>query len=540
MTLNELATGIREATKDFAKERARAGVSDLLAGLASPAASLSDKEADQLVQALNECRWFDLTEEVGRALVARGVGSRATHRRIAQALIERGAVADARSVLLRLDATPKLPLSERAEIRGLLGRARKQEAVTRYKLSSVWPEDALAEAVMVYLDVYESDPPTNSWHGINAVALLSLANRHGLQNARVVDPLPIAQQIVDQFEDTRPSDRKTWDFAMVAEANMALGKWDDATVYLRRYVQDEGVNAFALGSTLRQFEEIWQLDQPGHPGRPLLTLVRASLVEKEKGSIVLKPEHVQTALGATAKLEYEKVFGKDGFVTLENYLRGVECCRSVARIGTELSRGEGTGFIMRGADFSSKLGAEPVLVTNAHVLDPAGTSGGIDPDDALVSFHAHETIPPTQAFKIKRVLWSSRREELDVTVATLDAAVPLAASYRVAKQLPNRGARVVVIGHPGGGALSFSLADNELLDFEDGDLQIGRLHYRTPTEGGSSGSPVFSMDWRLIGLHHAGGDSMQRLNEQSGTYQANEGIRIDRIRSAFDAKYVHP
>src|SRR5262249_17323926 len=59
------------------------------------------------------------------------------------------------------------------------------------------------------------------------------------------------------------------------------------------------------------------------------------------------------------------------------------------------------------------------------------------------------------------------------------------------------------------------------------------LHYRSPTEGGSSGSPVSDDEWRLIGLHHAGGTRIPALNGAGGTYAANEGITIDAIRGGL-------
>ncbi|MGB7693504.1 MAG: serine protease, partial [Pseudolabrys sp.] len=78
-----------------------------------------------------------------------------------------------------------------------------------------------------------------------------------------------------------------------------------------------------------------------------------------------------------------------------------------------------------------------------------------------------------------------------------------------------------VVGHPLGGGLSFSLQDNLLLDW---DQRL--VHYRTPTEPGSSGSPVFDDQWRLIAIHHAGKSDMRKLNGKPGTYEANEGINI--------------
>jgi V8-like Glu-specific endopeptidase/tetratricopeptide (TPR) repeat protein len=535
-SLDADAAAICEAAGRYAMEHARAGVAALTAALVAPGASLSDKAAEKLLLCLNERRWFDLSEEVGKALSARGSATRLARQRYAQALIERGNLGAARAHLLQIAEAPGLPPSQLAEVQGLIGRAAKQKAVTLRRIDGLWLPAAVGEAIECYSRVYDADPPVNLWHGINAVALLALAQRHKIVPAGSADPDALARQVIDHLDEKRES--SAWDHATRAEAYVALGRWDEAAEHLSTYVWHPGVSAFNLGSTLRQLQEIWELDDtPGTPGNQLLALLRARLVELERGSVVLAPEQVRGPLDSPQVMkQYEKVFGKDHFVTLENYLKGIERCRLVVRIGLQLSRGEGTGFLMRGADFSSKLGPETVMITNAHVIDPdpQRKSEGIPPDEVVVSLQAHETVPPTQELKIKKVLWSSPRGELDVTVAELDRPVPVPASYPLAKQLPQRGARVIVIGHPGGGTLSFSLADNELLDYEDG----GRLlHYRTPTEGGSSGSPIFNQDWRLIGLHHAGGDEMQRLNGQSGTYQANEGIRFDRIRVRFDDEY---
>lgn len=535
MTPDALAAAVRDAAARHAREDADARVAELTEGLGAPGGAPSDKAADLAVQALTDRRWFDLAATLGGALVSHGRATRLSRRRLAQALVESGRLAEAQAVLDALDATPGLPPGERAEVRGLIGRARKQAAVSGHALAGVWPADVLTDAVSAYLTVYHADPTAHLWHGINAVALLSLAAREGLAVPRLADPAALARDIADAVDTRSESDRTVWDAATRAEAAVALGDWTEAALHLDRYVRAPGVSAFTIGSTLRQFQEIWCLDVPGHPGRPLLTRLRARLLEMEQGSVTLVPAQVRTALGAEARADYEAVFGADTFVTLQNYLRGVECCRAVARIGRALSHGEGTGFVMRGADVSPRLGGETVLLTNAHVLDPTGDSGGIDPAGAVVSFQAHATVPPARAFGIRSVVWSSPRDALDVTVATLDADVPLTASYRIARHMPVRGSRVIVIGHPGGGTLAFSLADNELLDYEDDPGAIGRLHYRTPTEGGSSGSPVFTQDWRLIGLHHAGGEALPRLNGQPGTYQANEGIRFDRIRAALDA-----
>jgi len=89
---------------------------------------------------------------------------------------------------------------------------------------------------------------------------------------------------------------------------------------------------------------------------------------------------------------------------------------------------------------------------------------------------------------------------------------------------------VYVIGYPLGGDLSFSIHDSVWLD-----MDASTFHYRTPTEPGSSGSPVFDEDgWRVVALHRAGGSRVPRLSGV-GTYEANVGVAIEAIRQAVRA-----
>lgn len=90
--------------------------------------------------------------------------------------------------------------------------------------------------------------------------------------------------------------------------------------------------------------------------------------------------------------------------------------------------------------------------------------------------------------------------------------------------------RALIIGHPGGRDLRFSIGDNVILDSDD-----RVVHYRAPTEPGSSGSPVFNDRWEVIAMHYAGRTDTPRLHALPGTYAANEGIRIDFIRAQIAA-----
>jgi len=146
------------------------------------------------------------------------------------------------------------------------------------------------------------------------------------------------------------------------------------------------------------------------------------------------------------------------------------------------------------------------------------------PGDALANFQ----IAGTKS-RLREVLWSSPVEELDCTIVRLEG-MPAAQPLELARQpvtYRTPPSRLYIIGHPGGRDLEFSLQDNLLLGC---DARL--LHYRTPTEGGSSGSPVFDDAWRVVALHHAGDAYLSRLDGQPGTYEANEGIAIAAVLQA--------
>lgn len=76
-----------------------------------------------------------------------------------------------------------------------------------------------------------------------------------------------------------------------------------------------------------------------------------------------------------------------------------------------------------------------------------------------------------------------------------------------------------VVQHPRGRRKEVALQDNEI-----DKLFSNVVRYRSDTEPGSSGSPVFDNLWQLVALHHAGGD-----RDAQGTWLNNEGIRIDAV-----------
>jgi hypothetical protein len=303
------------------------------------------------------------------------------------------------------------------------------------------------------------------------------------------------------------------------EAHLAVEQFDDAKRDLRAYMADSATDAFECASTLRQLREVWQIDGKDGPGAEIVAGLQSALLHRSGGEVELHKSEVQKGLQMNYTAQAD--------LPLEWWKAGLARCAAVARIENLAGRRVGTGFVVRREDFLGEPGP-PVLMTNWHVVSEGGEHQlSITPDTARATFEGCECV-----YKIGKEMLAYSRA-LDVSILTLEefdnkpGFCPL--EPPPAKFLAEKKPRIYLIGYPGGRGLSFSLHDSEWLD-TDGTL----LHYRTPTEPGSSGSPVFDQDnWTLIALHHAGRRDMPRLNGQEGTYEANEGIAVTAIQQAL-------
>lgn len=88
------------------------------------------------------------------------------------------------------------------------------------------------------------------------------------------------------------------------------------------------------------------------------------------------------------------------------------------------------------------------------------------------------------------------------------------------------GQHVNIIQHPKARRKEVALQDNTITNIYD-----KRVRYRTDTEPGSSGSPVFNNAWDLIAIHHAAGDN------RDGVWLNNEGMRLDCIVDELRAHF---
>ena len=491
---------------------------------------------------LQRKRYFDLLQRVADAFQQNGLRTPRVRRQYAQALLDQGGLSAALPFLERLvEDTGASPddATENSEARGLLGRAHKQIYVDTDNPASPEARHALNESIRWYRSVYESDPEEYSWHGINTVATLSRAVVDGVEVEGVDNPDRLSRDTAEEIlgrmsAKWEKGEASMWDSGTAMEACIALDREDEARTWLNRYVREPYADSFELASTLRQLREVWRLDVDSEPGASLLPVLQAEQLKRQGGGLEIRPEELKPGkLKGLAPENLEKILGKDRYVSYKFMLRAIERARAVARIEHQPGRGYGTGFVVKGGDLHPGLGDELMLLTNSHVVseDPK-VKDALRPDAAIITFQLlMEEDRADEEYEVAELLWSSPPGELDATLLRLVSYPDGLQAYPIAPRLPlaDGDQRVYVIGHPAGGSLSFSIQDNVLLDHE-----APRLHYRAPTEGGSSGSPVFNSQWKLIGLHHAGGKEMLRLNDKEGTYEANEGLWIQSIKQKME------
>ena len=521
---------IRQAARQFDWQQLAEVVEEYVGHLRSTPEIEDSQQIRAILSLLRECRRYEELLRVADAALGHGLTDAAIKRQLAQALVDRDRPAAALLIFRSLIDDPGLTPMERIEAWGGVGRCHKQLYVQGG--SPIRRETNLKRAVDAYRQAFVPDHRL-IWHGINIVGLLCRAARDGIVVADMDDPAgqaaQLAAEILEHISDMPEPD--AWQKATASEAHLALGDHARSTEWAAQFTDDPGADSFKLASYLRQLLDVWQLRTDLAPGDSLLPILRSALLGRQGGAVVVVPTDVRaTRVGDALAPGLERVLGSSRFQSLSWYRTGLERCRAVAQIENQTEDGIGTGFLVDGRRLHADLPAT-VLMTNGHVIPEA-----VAPGDAIVAFRGLDEDGTRQRFRVVRTWWyqQSERPGIDTVLLELDDYPRNVSPAPLANRLPvldgSGTQRAYLIGHPNQlGNPQFSLQDNVILDYDE-----TYVHYRAPSDRGSSGSPVFDSSWSLIALHHAGGFDTPRLHNKGGTYAANEGIAlsaiVDRLR----------
>jgi V8-like Glu-specific endopeptidase len=88
---------------------------------------------------------------------------------------------------------------------------------------------------------------------------------------------------------------------------------------------------------------------------------------------------------------------------------------------------------------------------------------------------------------------------------------------------PGKGEPIIIVQHPLGQPMKIALDTSSVIGLNQNG---NRLQYKTNTEPGSSGSPCFAMDWKLVAIHGAS------ATDQAGE-EVNQGTPIDLVAASI-------
>lgn len=211
----------------------------------------------------------------------------------------------------------------------------------------------------------------------------------------------------------------------------------------------------------------------------------------------------------------EKIIGANNLKRIDWLRVGLDRARSICRITTPFNLG--TGFLLPGG----------MMLTNHHVLPAQAIA-----EKSFVEFNVEEDLAGKLSPPVRYELDASTHvahADLDCCLIKIkeDPNRPPLADWGTLVletiKAPTVGEHVTIIQHPAGGPKQIALTANQVVN-----LNEFRLQYATDTMPGSSGSPVFNDDWKVVALHHKGGNIV--ANGTGAKIFANEGILMADIQ----------
>jgi len=300
---------------------------------------------------------------------------------------------------------------------------------------------------------------------------------------------------------------------------------------LRRMVRfglDQNLDAIANTSTLSS--AVFELLRWAESTDEIVQLVLAARNSNPNNTALRTVAEDLQLAPASGELE-SIVIGSVGFSDVETWRQKMSRCElTVCRV--EMPSGanlrSGTGFLIR----------PDVVITNYHVVKYA-IAGTFNAKDLLLRFDykmdmSGKTAQAGQEFKpaVDWLIHSSPEQELDYALIRVTGK-PGEMNIAGQSDAPTRGwltphphvfttgEPLLVIQHPNGKPLVISAGA-----FVRPKSPPQRIVHTVSTLGGSSGSPCFTSDWKLVALHNG------------GSTKGNEAVPFSAILSELTSKKI--
>jgi len=200
----------------------------------------------------------------------------------------------------------------------------------------------------------------------------------------------------------------------------------------------------------------------------------------------------------------EKIIGENTLRHIYLLNLALEAAKAVVHLRTPKS--VGTGFMI----------ASDLLMTNNHVI-----ANREQAEQTEYTFNYQLDINGKEcAIQTAQALPGGAfytNPELDYTVVSLTDLPPFGSPLILKSKQVRRDDRVAIIQHPGGHLKKISMQNN-FIAYADANV----VQYTTSTLPGSSGSPVFDDEFKVVAIHHSGGmlvepGTQQRYLRNAGT-----------------------
>jgi endonuclease G len=304
-----------------------------------------------------------------------------------------------------------------------------------------------------------------------------------------------------------------------------------------------GPDSFSVGSgTKRRSSHEGNLNRHNAPELVHERLKRLGIAPETidhptRGPISFAPiesgQHKRTA----GELALERILGRNDLIGVEFLESAIQAARSIGRVSVKNASGRVIGF------GTGSMVSPSLFLTNNHVLESSQVAGF-----STVEFGFENgtdgKLRSATSFRLDPASFFLTDKALDFTLVAVDSSDDLDRfGWLPIRDLGDASVLideiVNIVQHPNGQPKQLAIRDNQVTD-----ILADFIHYRSDTQPGSSGSPVFTDQWEMVALHHSGVPRQNskgqilardgsvwnsRMGDAAIDWVANEGVRIERI-----------